>query len=909
MCDFIEIDLRLWGKSKGLPIPYPLVCHLLDTASAVGVLWDAMISGSLRQFLAAQFGCAEDDARRLLMFLAALHDVGKLTPGFQWQDRHALVSGSDYPADEVGPVRHDMVANIWLSMPLREYGFSARNATTFGQLLGGHHGCFFALEPIAASDAVRAVPAIGSGAWEVQRRALVDAMIRLIGPPTDLASVAQDAAGVSCGLITLADWLVSQESFLRKRLPSVPHRGDPQSLQVFFAGAASAVAAVVREAGIGRLRLAMGDFVAEHGFAPNSLQSSVIDRLPGLLTGGAGLLLVAAPMGLGKTELALTAARVMGDAAGTPGIFFALPTMATSDPMYLRLKEFGHRRILDDAGLALLHSMSWMNPNFGPDTDSGEVITAEDAEPEVATTSLAVSDWLRGSKRGLLAPWAVGTVDQALIAAVCGRYNMLRMLGLSGKVLVVDEVHAYDAYMQQLLSRLLTWLGRLSVPVVLMSATLPRLVAQYLVTSYLRGAGITVHQQYSFDYPGWLYADTITGAVTASTVKCDGKRLTISLMPIPAETGKPDRGAALRTLLSPLMSDARGCVGIICNTVAESQQTYMMLRELFDQIETEGAEPPALTLLHSRFPADRREEITVGIIGSYGKGGARPRGVVVATQVIEQSIDLDFDLIISDLAPVAQLLQRSGRGHRHADNPRPKWAREPALVVLVPTDSSDELVLPSSWPFVYPISLLTKTYRDLVARAGCPDGQFTAGIPEDVQALMETVYDQSFLDEATTADDLDHLANEQTQRAVADLITIPEPDDLMDLHPLTQRELDDSMLTTRLGADSGRVVCCYTDSHDNRWLDPQHTIPLPVAGSGKGGRFSSAQVEAVLKKAIPVPGNWVAGANGNDRPDEWKRDPYLRQIRLLTPSGPELSRFRLGDKEFKLSATVGLRKL
>ncbi|MEU2032833.1 CRISPR-associated helicase Cas3' [Nocardia amamiensis] len=906
MTDGVEVDLCLWGKSRGLDAAYPLICHSLDAGAAAGVLWDLYLSAGIRRFLAWQLGVEERHARMLVVFWAGLHDIGKAMSCFQRQDPAVFAVGApQYPDAGGGRLGHDYAAHVWLASALGELGFGRRAARTVAQMLGGHHGCFFELDTRASADPLATVPELGDGEWERQRRVMVSMVHRIAGSPQPVRAIGQDAAALVCGLVVLADWLVSQIEFLRARVAIVPAHGDLESLQAYFDATAGDIPAVLAGAGLGRLRLAPGSFAEEHGFAPNGLQRSVEENLVALIGPRAGLMLVTAPMGYGKTETALTGARILGTAAGTPGVFFGLPTMATADHIYARLSQYGNRRAVGTAALALLHSMAWLNSAYQPDLTAGDgVSTGDDAAGADGghPGAVAVSEWLVGAKRGVLAPWATGTIDQSLITVVQGRHNMLRLLGLAGKVFVVDEVHAYDAYMQQLLCRLLCWLGRLNVPVVLLSATLPRRVAQRLVESYLRGAGHQLDGGFAFEYPGWLYADAGTGAITPFTVECPSAALQVDMRSysLGSDTSRA-RTMVLRELLSDLVNTGEGCAGIICNTVAEAQQTFSDLRAWFTEITGSGGAVPQLRLLHSRFPADRRAEITDAVVAAYGKNGTRPWGVVVATQVIEQSIDLDLDLIISDLAPLALLLQRAGRGHRHPNNRRPAWATKPRLDVLVPVDTRGGLVIPRSWPFVYPVSLLRRTHRLLTDRAGAP-----IGIPDDVQEVMEQVYDDAFADGEMTTEDIESMADEQVKRALADMVTIPAPSDLLDLHALTNRDLDDTLFSTRLGAESGRVVCCYTDDTGNRWLDRDHTTALPERGGGPKGRFTTEQVKAVLGRSIPVPAAWVADrTEENQPPPSWDTNPHLRAITLLTMTAGE-NKARLGSRICMLDNELGL---
>ncbi|MCK2214774.1 CRISPR-associated helicase Cas3' [Actinomadura sp. ATCC 31491] len=307
------------------------------------------------------------------------------------------------------------------------------------------------------------------------------------------------------------------------------------------------------------------------------------EQLPALLSSNPGLLLITAPMGEGKTETALHAGRLMGEAAHMPGYFIGLPTMATSDQMLRRVDEFRGRRVEGATSLTLLHGMAWLNSAY----------TAEGDEAQVVTGDPMATPWLRGSKRGLLANLSVGTIDQALMAVLRGRHNVLRMLGLAGKVLVIDEVHAYDAYMQGLLKVLLEWLGLLKVPVVLLSATLPVATGRRLAEAYLAGAGYKNNKVPQLTYPGWLYVSPT--AAQSVPVKSRERRLHVDLHKVPLDARQRlRRTTTLRQVLHPLVQQG-GCAAVICNTVAEAQRTYLDLRSWLG--EQEGA-VPALRLLH-----------------------------------------------------------------------------------------------------------------------------------------------------------------------------------------------------------------------------------------------------------------------------------------------------------------------
>ncbi|NAS22178.1 CRISPR-associated helicase Cas3' [Herbidospora sp. NEAU-GS84] len=893
-----DVDLDLWGKSKGLLKPYPLICHLLDTSAMTFTLWDDYVSSGLRKYITTSLGVDDGGARKLLAFWAGLHDIGKAIPCFQMMDESAYENLHGYPSSPDGKNRHEFATHASLGAALKELGYDARRAASsafiVAQLLGGHHGRFSPRDPNECRyPPTRLFPEFGSGKWDLQRSAILHAVERIVGSPPPPASVPAECAALLCGIVILADWLVSQENHLVGRLTHLPR--TPDDLPDHFKRSLQISPSLLRDAGLFPVRLRPAAFADEFPQIPqpNDLQNSISTELPGLVGSGPGILLITAPMGEGKTEAAFHGARLLGTSSGSPGFFFALPTMATADQMYGRARAYAERQADNDSALTLLHSMSWLNEAYTATGDADPAVLADVAAPE----------WLHGRKRGLLASMAVGTVDQALLAALPLKHMPLRTLGLAGKVLVVDEVHAYDAYMQALLNTALTWLGHLRVPVVLMSATLPRRIARRLVGAYLRGSGHPDADLPEIPYPGWAYADAATGQVTPFEVAADARELQVGHHLVPVGSDGVERFEALRELLAPLV-DEGGCAAMICNTVAEAQLTYRMLADWFEEL---GGEPPELILLHARFPARCREELTREIISKYGRCRScptlekcfhRPRkSVLVATQVIEQSLDLDFDLMVSDLAPIALLLQRAGRCWRHHRANRPSWATEPRLAVLRPTGDNGKLRLPKSWPFVYPRSLLRRTDETL------PDG--VIAIPGDVQKLVEQVYDDSFADGDAAEEDIEWLAAEMAETGLAEMVAIDTPGNIRGLHTLTSAEVDEELISTRLGAESVRVLCAYRDPAGRLFLDPAYTRPLPT-----GPKLPRAVVKEILAETIPLRASLVRGRDErNAPPPGWGDNLWLRDlvvIPLQETKGFDSPAGQAGDQIFVLDPKVGL---
>ena len=798
-------------------------------------------------------------------------------------------------------------------------------------------------------DPLRDHPELGDGGWEVQRREHAAALREVLGHPVVVpaeAGLPVQVAVVVAGLVIAADWLASQDDFVMRQQAAATAEGGLgrlDSLRAHAARAAVEAPALMRGAGLDRARFTVGGFRQRFPEIerPHPLQVSVDVELTEAraFEGGPGVLLVTAPPGEGKTEVALAAAASMGRAAGCPGVAFLLPTRATADQLYGRVAAFGRENLLGDAALTLLHGAADMNEQYASGALPEPRTLTDEHDLSRDGASLSAGRWLRTRGRGLLAPLSVGTVDQALMAVLPLRHNALRQLGLAGKTVVIDEAHAYDAFTHALLLRLLVWLGAMRVPVVLLSATLTGRTATGMVEAYLTGAGRKPgsYELPGLSYPGWLYADAATAAVTLPSGPIGSNRpssLGIDLLPV-AHTYDPAVGdgrlAALLRELKPVV-DAGGCVAVICTTVGEAQQTFTALREhlrqrygpdyqgwdsrvaLPDAPEglKEGAlsgEGPRLRLLHARFPGRRRSEITREAeewFGRVGKKGVRrpapSRGtILVATQVIEQSLDMDFDLIVSDLAPMALLLQRAGRVWRHqASAPyRPSWSRGPRLAVLVPV-GDDGLLVPKSWGDVYPPSLLRRTLEALEARAGMP-----VEVPGDVQELVDGVYDGEFASKSPDdllREDIDRLTDTMAREALAKLVAIPKPGDVRSLEELTSSDADEDIITTRLGADTVLTLPVFEDAELRRWLDEDHKVPFPEDGDAPGGRFTRALVRELLGYVVPLAhGDWRrACVAANVPPARWQDEPKLAEVVLLPhttgpkgQTGPVLGKRRL----------------
>jgi len=431
------------------------------------------------------------------------------------------------------------------------------------------------------------------------------------------------------------------------------------------------------------------------------------------------------------SEAALAAAEVMAHRFGCGGLFVALPTQATTDAIFGRIVDWLDRipqaQLQIGASVWLGHGKSRLNQTyqgFAGATDVREVDT--DGSHDGPLTRVATHAWLSGRKKASLASIVVGTIDQLLFTGLKSRHVALRHLGVAGKVVVIDEVHAYDCYMSSYLDRVLSWLGAYRVPVVLLSATLPPGRRSELIAAY-RGERADLSTSQVSGYPLVTTADA--AGVRARTVQPSSRRLDVKVTQL-----SDDLGELGDTLVSAL--EHGGCALVVCNTVRRAHDAATALQEVF------GAEQ--VTLTHARFLAADRAARDVDLLDRFGspgrlkdRGTTRPhRHVVVATQVVEQSLDVDFDVLVTDLAPVDLVLQRMGRMHRHV-RLRPEGLSVPWCYLRGVGDMTQDQApkFDRGSVAVYGTDALLRAAVTLASKVG---GQ--VALPDDIPTLVEQAY-------------------------------------------------------------------------------------------------------------------------------------------------------------------------
>lgn len=812
----------IWAKSGELN-GHGLLCHMLDVAAVA----EAMLNRESRttwRWLSASLGLPFENLPRWLGVMSGLHDFGKAIPGFQakWPEGQSadMAAGLVFkPSVAMGVTRHDLASAVFLRTELAKFFPGSEWASAISQALGAHHGYFPSMQEMKDAR-----PLYESAEWGKTRGQLLEVYLNALSPGVSPAhnEVNLPALAWLAGLTSVADWIGSNQEWFspgERADQLVEHHaraGELAELALDEIGWPSYRSLLQKPASTHEL---IGRVLGDAQIVPRPLQAAA-DRLLDRVSGPV-LMIVEAPMGEGKTELAFLAHLRLQARNGHRGLYVALPTQATGNAMFDRaltfLRGFAPDLRLD---IQLAHGGAMLDERIhrlrGVNHSEGD--------------SIASSAWFSQRKRPLLSPYGVGTIDQALFATLNVKHHFVRLWGLANRVVVLDEVHAYDTYTSGLIEALLRWLKAMNCSVVLMSATLP----DKRRASFLRAWDVACDQDAGGDiaYPRLLLASQ--GQVRGEHVACR------DLAPVQVSSLAEDLDAIAAAALEQLAGG--GCGVVIVNTVQRAQTLYSMLNGHVS-VDTE------LMLFHARFPADARSEREHSVLARFGRGEQvrRPaRALLIATQVVEQSLDIDFDFMISDLAPVDLLLQRAGRLHRH-QRVRPEAHREPRLYVAgFQQDRLPELKQ-TAWGFVYDPYVLYRTWNI----AGT---ETIWNLPGDIDRLVQKVYAQDpfaaeereefvkTLDQALG----EHLAIVQEQRQHALNVALDAQADAANAY-LTKPRANEAgeglgmPVVTRVGENSLTVVPVLVG--DDGWrvlptdppFDPT-TVPGPALARNLYGR-------------------------------------------------------------------------
>lgn len=747
----------------------PLYVHMADSANIARYLWNEWLPISERRFIADSVGGDDATAEALTVWLAGIHDIGKATPNFQCKvsDRAEVVRemGLEVPSPQMMHGRShphafmsEVILDKWLSGRGWEY------PSTYSCIVGGHHGVPPSneeLKDIRLKSCNSSNEVLGDDEWQSVQNDLLDWMLTYSGmskceQTLSSLGLTQPVEVLLTGIVIMADWIASNTDFFP--LSNGPVGVNELYVRADFAWKQLALPSAWRASELvldesdGVERLFHERFVGLPREA--HLRSAQVAAVQAACSmDEPGLIIIEAPMGNGKTEASLLCAEILMRKFGNGGIAYLLPTMATSNAMFTRVEKWLELLVqtCDSSSqtMQLLHSKAALNPDYvhlkrWKSSWMGD--TGQFGEEE----RVIAHQWFGGRKRGLLASFVVGTVDQLLMAALKTRHVQLRHLGLAGKVVVIDEVHAYDAYMSTYLRRVLVWLGAYGAPTILLSATLPPERRKELMHAY-RGRDKSSRgraskrrdlQEAPRNSIGQPAYPLVTSLVCDKEVPPTYAACSIDDMGINVHLDfLSDDDETLVQVLSGLLSDG-GCACVLRNTVARAQATYRMLEEHLGK-ELSSAK---IRLVHSRFIAADRLRNDADLLALLGPDASkRPEKlIVVGTQVMEQSLDIDFDVMFTDIAPIDLLLQRMGRLHRHTRGEkqceRPIGLRRAHCYIVGVEDwRVDPPAFSQGISSVYPEALLLRTILALQSRGDAGE-HVVVNLPHDIADLVEYVY-------------------------------------------------------------------------------------------------------------------------------------------------------------------------
>ena len=806
---------NIWAKTE----PFQSVLtHGVVTGIVAQTLVEKVLSAGNVARLQALLGLSRKETVDFVGYLASVHDIGKIEPLFQQQDKAALSllreNGMAIDAPKLQGIRHEQSSMAILKRIWGSEGADRISRNLFAKITKAHHQGKsgkgkkeFLQEWIELQNQ-----------FELQMRSVF-----LEGAACPIPTVQKEEGALSAlllGIVILSDWIASGSQFSKAE-----HWAQEESFHT-------------------RVKEESESFFRLGGFVPESVQwgDSFCGVWPNIPEDGmrtlqreteryfqeteerASLLLLEAPMGEGKTEAGMYAALQMAKQWGKEGFYVALPTSATANQMVGRMRALLKLHQTEDS-VRLLHAMAWL-----VDSQPGESTSPDERDTIVR--------WLAPVRRGLLSPYAVGTVDQAMLAATQVKYGVLRLLGLSNKVLVIDEVHSYDVYMSEIVVRLLEWCRALEVPVVMLSATLPPNMKQKLFEPYAKSVETGA-------YPA-IATVSESGRVVTRVIPPSGRKLTVQTA-IKPFLHQPQQIAELAV---ERVRDG-GCLCVLLNTVKQAQETYSAIKRIYNG---------KLILFHARFPAERRDEIEKECLELFGKDKSkRPeQAILVATQVVEQSLDVDFDTMITAIAPIDLLLQRMGRIFRHENSPRPAHLQSPSQWILIPKEDgsfgADEMI--------YPPCLLRQSAFLLAQRS-------EISIPDDLAQLVADGYDSEKAPVEERDRWLEQWIEDSVKASSSEPYLLSHPE--KEFSPLGGKiEFDDEQrdsflsVQTRLGEPTVRIALL-----EEAMFAKLEKVSEYRLDNGKKQRYNKcinkAEAQEVLKQSVSVTKRSLLGLGEDSR--------------------------------------------
>lgn len=813
--------LRYWGKTNkhienNSDAYHLLAYHCLDVAACGYYIIKYNIFNSKHKL--CECNIKDTDAEKFIAWIFATHDIGKFARGFQ---KYALFPDAPLvpPVSGIAALeRHDSLGFYLWQLLIEDWENESNNILSVSDdrhkfktalnswilITTGHHGIPPDTLRNNSSLAFTDKDIIAAKIYLEDLQHLFPFQLPEEWKNKIAKKQLKKQSWFFAGIMTLADWMGSdQENF--------PLISTPMSLTDYWPKACEkaqrAIAMLPPLSAINPYSNHKTLFPFIQTLTPLQQRAATLD----ISTSGPQLVILEDVTGAGKTEAALILTHRMMSAHKGNGVYIGLPTMATSNAMYQRMASAYHALYVNESrpSLVLAHGGREMSDAFRHSIWQPLSEKSEDYGHDDKNASGECHAWFADSrKKALLAEVGVGTIDQLLMAVMPFRHQSLRLLGIQNKILLLDEVHAYDGYMVKLLEGLLNFHAAQGGSAIILSATLPAGLREKLLLAFNEGAGFPLPDiNPDAGYP-WLSSLSGIGLEEQLLNTRQEVQRTVKI------NWLTQRSDAFEIIHRAVTSGQ--CICWIRNTVDDAL-------EIFQTLIQQGQIPENdILLFHSRFAfADRMaiEENTLDWFGKNANSSTRRGKILIATQVVEQSLDLDFDWMISDLAPLDLLIQRAGRLQRHIRNAEgdrkdslPDERQPPLLYILAPEWQPDAK---AGWlgaelkgtGYVYPDHATLWRTQTLLRQHG------EIRMPDLARTLVDGVYESKITAPASleTISDL-AFGKVLCQRSVAGQNLLRHEKgygrEASDFLWDTEREF-----STRLGEESVDIYLAWKDQH------------------------------------------------------------------------------------------------
>ncbi|AHI23423.1 hypothetical protein B843_10190 [Corynebacterium vitaeruminis DSM 20294] len=907
------------AKSGDESGPMNLAQHMADSGAVAEYVWDNYLSHQTKEFLIKATSLSREEVRVLAIWCAAAHDIGKASICFQEKlvDPTSKRSLIDSVMDAGLPVNMDLLEKqnkpyhaafsgaIQLEW-LCNNGARRRKVLPLVSVAEAHHGL-----PADASTRglVRDIVDDYPAGWKAVHRELLDSLAQVTGISDLLSRLDYLPAGaieVLTGFVVMCDWIASNtEAFPTQR------RGDQASRVIQGMAQVELTHPWIGEVCELVIRDPKSEYLSSFGWPEDASPREVqVQALRAAVEAAVpALVIIEAPTGEGKTEAAFKVAEILGKKSGAQGVVLAAPTMATANGLFDRFKDWAKTITPPDtiSSLYLAHSKNRLLSSYN------NLRLRNIGDDDKAGGDVVAGSWLSGRKKGMLSNFVIGTVDQVLMMALQMRHSMLRHVALSGKVVIIDECHAYDAYTSSYLQTTLKWLAEYGASVIMLSATLPLESKRSFVEAYSSAWKSKLPMPQSTAYP----------LITIASEK--------GLSEIEVAPRGNDAEAEIRFIeddLTTLVAEVRsatedgGCILVISNTIRRAQESFEALAAEF---------PGEVELHHSAFAANDRSAKEERLLQALGKkshrGSGRPhRLIVCGTQVLEQSLDIDADLLITDIAPIDLIIQRLGRVHRHSGHSgdRPERMKSPMVLIRGIRGTTPTPEFDPGTEAIYDNSILLGTYYLLTSRFGAKPFKRPEDVPDSVQFVYDTSRVRSEIPEEwrkAWEEAVDTSVSDRAQLLQrAGVFQLPAPKDAKNLGALFERigprqRADQEDIRARaqvrdtdpsievipiIGNDYGYRALSSSDETmhiDGEILDFPQALELASSSLRLPSRF--ARYESVFEATITQ--------LELDTPEGWAKSPLLKGEVALRLD--ENNRITLGKVVLEYSHEIGLHEV